>query len=96
MDLLPAIRLGWIEPTETYEPSEPSTDTQGDVCEGMNRHLGHLSVGSARAYEPMADGLSGTPETRPVIVDHHNQESTHPFPAVRELKRRQTRNKSRS
>ena len=33
IDLLSAIRLGRIEPTETYGPLEPATDTQGDVCE---------------------------------------------------------------
>ena len=49
IDLLPAIRLRQIEHTETYGPSEPVTDTQGDVCEGTNRHLGYLSVGPALA-----------------------------------------------
>ena len=33
IDLLPAIRLGRIESSETYRPSEPATDTHGDVCE---------------------------------------------------------------
>ena len=49
IDLLPAIRLGQIEPTETYGSSELATDTQPDVCEGTNHHSGHLSVGSTQA-----------------------------------------------
>ena len=33
IDLLPAIRPGRIKPTKMYRPLEPTTDTQGDVCE---------------------------------------------------------------
>ena len=70
-------------------------DTQGDICEERIVTRGTCRYGPPGHKSQRPTVFPAPQKPGQPYNDHHNQKSTHLFPAVRELRRKQTRDKSR-